>query len=180
MNRVTGSARARRAAAAALLSLPVVTAGAAAQGDRADGVRRPDRWFVVSTVDDVTRERTPRMLYIGRDGTILIAQCAAREGRKTGGWALTVQRDDWSFRTDFLEGWWSVDEEPFVGPQRWGGSGAMIIINDDALKTRLQQPVRERVVLRAAQGLRQWEVELAPRDLDRAVEQFAPSCEVTS
>lgn len=180
MRGVTGSARACGAAAATLLLLLAAPAGGAAQTDRGDGIRRPDRWFVVSSTDDVTRERTPRMLYIGRDGTVLIVQCAAREGQRTGAWAITVQRDDWSFPTDFLEGWWSVDGEPLVGPRRWGGSGAMIVMNDDALKARLLEPVQERIVLRVARGVRQWEVELGARDLGTAVEQFAPSCEVGS
>ena len=176
MRRMMCPARAR-GAAAALLLFPAAAADVAAQSDRADGMRRPDRWFVVSSTDEVTRERTPRMLYLGRDGTVLIVQCAAREGRKTGGWAVTVRRDDWFFPTDFLQGWWSVDQEPPVGPQRWGGSGPVVLFNDDALKARLQQPVAERIVLRIAQGARQWELELGARDLAAAVGEFAPSCE---
>jgi len=177
MRRTIGSARARETVCAALLLL-VCAAEGDAQTDPDRGVRRPDRWFVVSSTDGVTREQTPRMLYLGRDGTVLIVQCAAREGRKTGGWAVTVRRDDWSFPTDFLQGWWSVDAEPPNGPLRWGGSGPMILLNEDALKARLQEPVQDRIVFRVAQGSRQWELVFGARDLATAVGSFAPTCQV--
>jgi hypothetical protein len=176
MRRAIGSARVRAAVAVAVLSALTAIDGAA-QAAQDSGVRRPDRWFVASTTDEVTREQTPRMLYLGRDGTVLIVQCAARDGRKTGGWAFTVRRDDWAFPTDFLQGWWSVDSEPTVGPRDWGGFGVMVLLNDDALKARLQQPVTDRIVFRVAQGARQWELEFGARDLADSVGRFAPACE---
>jgi hypothetical protein len=177
MQLAIGSARAREALGAALL-LFVSVADGAAQTDRDSGIRRPDRWFVASSTDEVTREPTPRMLYLARDGTVLIVQCAARDGRKTGGWAVTVRRDDWAFPTDFLQGWWSVDSEPTVGPLDWGGIGATVLLNDDALKARLLQPVEESITFRVAQGTRHWELEFGPRDLATSVDRFAPACEV--
>ena len=142
-------------------------------------VSRPDRWFIASTNDATTDEPTPRMLYLGRDGTVLIVQCAARDGRKTGGWAFMVRRDDWSFRSEFLEGWWSVDLEPLNGPLRWGGSGPIVMLNEDALKDRLLAPVESRIRLRITRGASEWSLEFGARDLDRAVERFAPSCQRT-
>jgi hypothetical protein len=177
MRLAIGAVRAWDAALAALLLAGVPALGAA-QTDQDAGVRRPDRWFVTHSIDEQTREATPRMLYLGRDGTVLIVQCAARDGRKTGGWASPVRRDDWMFPTDFLQGWWSVDSEPPVGPLDWGGVGVMVLLNDEALKARLQQPVAEGIVLRVAQGTRQWELEFASRDLAVSVERFAPACQV--
>ncbi|HSH74243.1 MAG TPA: hypothetical protein VLA09_00950 [Longimicrobiales bacterium] len=161
---------------AALLLASPIAAHAQSSGDVR--VSRPDRWFVASSVDGATNETTRRMLYLGRDGTMLIVQCAARDGRKTGGWAVTLRRDDWAFPTDFVDGWWSVDSEPVNGPLRWGGSGPMVILNEEALRDRLKEPVEEHVTFRVSRGDREWSVALRARGLETAVETFAPSCEV--
>jgi hypothetical protein len=162
----------------AVLLATAVATGAAAQQSGDVSVSRPDRWFVASAPDQVTNEPTPRMLYLGRDGTVLIVQCAAREGRKTGGWSFMVRRDEWSFPQEFVEGWWAVDSEPLNGPLRWGGAGPLVLLNEDALKERLQEPVDSRIHLRVASRSRQWNVELGVRDLAPAVERFAPACRV--
>jgi hypothetical protein len=88
-----------------------------------------------------------------------------------------VRRDDWSFRSEFLEGWWSVDFEPQNGPLRWGGSGPIVMLNEDALRDRLLAPVESRIRLRITRGASEWSLEFGARDLDRAVERFAPSCQ---
>lgn len=162
---------------AALLAAGSAGALAGQQGGDLS-VSRPDRWFISSTADRVTNEPTQRMLYLGRDGTVLIVQCAARDGRKTGGWSFMLRRDDWSFPTDFVDGWWSVDSEPPTGPLQWGGSGSLVLLNEEALKQRLQEPVERQIRLRVARGSREWNVELGVRDLARSVERFAPSCQV--
>jgi hypothetical protein len=142
-------------------------------------VSRPDRWFVTSVAGGGDTEPSTRMLYMGRDGTVLIAQCAARDGLKTGGWSFMVRRDDWSFEDEFLEGWWSVDSEPLNGPLRWGGSGSLVLLNEDALRDRLQEPVDSQVILRVTRGAREWNVELGVRGLASSVEAFAPACRAT-
>jgi hypothetical protein len=152
--------------------------GLAAQQGGDLSVARPDRWFISSTLDQATSEPTQRMLYVGRDGTVLIVQCAAREGRKTGGWSLMLRRDEWSFPTDFVEGWWSVDSEPTNGPLQWGGSGSLVLLNENALMERLLEPVESQIRLRVARGSREWNLELGVRDLATSVERFAPSCQV--
>lgn len=146
------------------------------RGDLA--ISRPDRWFVSSIVDQVTNEPTQRMLYLGRDGTVLIVQCAARDGRKTGGWSVMLRRDDWAFPADFVDGWWGVDAEPLQGPLQWGGAGSLVLLNEEPLKARLQQPIESRIRLRVARGSREWNLELGVRDLAPSVERFAPSCQV--
>jgi hypothetical protein len=118
------------------------------------------------------------MLYLARDGTVLIVQCAARDGRKTGGWAFMVRRDDWFFPTEFVEGWWGVDSEPLRGPLRWGGSGRIVTLNEEALRDRLLQPVEDLIRLRVARGARAWDLELGVQDLAPSVARFAPSCKV--
>lgn len=153
--------------------------GLAAQQSGDITVSRPDRWFISSTVDRATNEPTQRMLYLGRDGTVLIVQCAAREGRKTGGWSFMVRRDDWSFPTEFVEGWWGVDSEPLNGPLRWGGSGSLVLLNEEALKERLLEPIESQIRLRVTRGSREWNLELGVRDLGLSVERFAPSCRAT-
>jgi len=178
MRRVKRAVRSRGTVGAVLL-LAATAVDGAAQPNADSGIRRPDRWFVTATTDVATREQTPRMLYLGRDGTVLIVQCAARDGRKTGGWAVSVHRDDWMFPADFLDGWWAVDSEPPVGPRDWGGSGTTVVLNDDELKERLLQPIEERIVFRVAQGTRQWELVFGPRDLATSIDEFAPSCEAT-
>jgi hypothetical protein len=160
-----------------VLALAGATAPAGAQSSGDVTVSRPDRWFIASANDEVTDQPTQRMLYLGRDGTVLIVQCAARDGRKTGGWAFMVRRDDWSFPTEFVEGWWSVDSEPLNGPLRWGGSGPLVMLNEDALKERLLASVQSQIRFRVTRGAREWNVELGVRDLDVAVERFAPSCQ---
>ena len=162
----------------ATLLLAGATSGAASQQGSDLSASRPDRWFIASATDQVTDEPTPRMLYLGRDGTVLIVQCAARAGRKTGGWSFMVRRDEWSFPQEFVEGWWAVDSEPLMGPLRWGGSGPLVLLNDDDLKERLQEPVESRILFRVARGSREWDVELGVRDLAPTVERFAPSCRV--
>ncbi|HET9949680.1 MAG TPA: hypothetical protein VFQ22_12205 [Longimicrobiales bacterium] len=152
----------------------------AAQQQQETRSSRPDSWFIATSVDEQTREPVDRLLYVGRDGTVVIVQCAERDGERTGGWSVMIRRDDWFFRNEFLEGWWSVDGEPEQGPLRWGGSGAMVLLNEEALKERLQRPVQEAVRLRIVQtGGRQWSVELLPRDLTPSVERFAPTCQTT-
>ena len=154
-------------------------AEAAAQARSDDVVvSRPDRWFVTSGNEQGANVPATRMLYLGRDGTVLIVQCAARDGRRTGGWAFMVRRDEWSFATEFLEGWWSVDSEPANGPLRWGGSGPIVMLNESALKERLQERVESQIRLRVARGADEWNLEFGVRDLESAVERFAPSCAV--
>jgi hypothetical protein len=140
---------------------------------------RPDRWIVSTISDRASGEPTSRMLYLARDGTVLIVQCAARDGRKTGGWAFMVRRDDWEFSSEFLEGWWSVDAEPANGPLQWGGAGSIVMLNEDTLRDRLQEPVEEQIRFRVVRGAREWNVQLGVRDLAPSVEQFAPSCRAT-
>ena len=169
------------------LTAPLVTTllaagaacGAAAQQGGDVSVSRPDRWFLSSAPDQLTQEPTSRMIYLGRDGTVLIVQCAARDGRTTGGWSFMVRRDDWSFPQEFVEGWWAVDSEPLTGPLRWGGSGPLVLLNEEALKERLREPVERRIHLRITRGSREWNVELGVRDLAPTVERFAPSCRAT-
>jgi hypothetical protein len=161
------------------LALAGSAADVAAQPSDDVTVSRPDRWFIASAADGTSDEPTPRMLYMGRDGTVLIVQCAARDGQKTGGWAFMVRRDDWSFRSEFLDGWWSVDSEPPNGPLRWGGSGPIVMLNEAALKDRLLAPVRSQVRFRITRGASEWNLEFGVRGLDQAVERFAPSCQTT-
>jgi len=161
------------------LTLVGLTADLGAQ-QRSDEVStRPDRWFVSTTRNQDSGEPTVRLLYLGRDGTVLVAQCAARDGQKTGGWSFMVRRDEWDFASEFLEGWWTVDSEPQNGPLRWGGSGAVVMLNEDALRDRLQEPVAEQILLRVVRGDREWRVALQARDLAPSVEQFAPTCRAT-
>jgi hypothetical protein len=161
-----------------ILLLAASVAEAAGQAGRDPSVSRPDRWFIASATDQVTNLPTPRMLYLGRDGTLLIVQCAVRDGRKTGGWAFMVRRDDWSFATEFVEGWWSVDSEPINGPLRWGGSGVIVLLNEDALTERLQEPIESQLRFRVVRGSSEWNLAFSVRDLEEAVAGFAPSCEV--
>ena len=140
---------------------------------------RPDRWFISTTPGQDSGEPTVRLLYLARDGTVLVAQCAARDGRKTGGWSFIIRRDDWDFSSEFLEGWWTVDSEPTNGPLRWGGAGSVVMLNEDALRDRLQEPVAEQILLRVVRGDREWSVALQARDLAPSVEQFAPTCRAT-
>lgn len=166
----------------ALIGILAFACGAADLGaqQRTDEVStRPDRWFVSTIPDQATREPTMRLLYLGRDGTVLIVQCAARDGQKTGGWTFMVRRDDWDFPSEFIEGWWTVDAEPATGPLRWGGAGPLVMLNEDALRDRLQEPVEEQIHLRVVRGASEWNVELGVRDLAPSVEQFAPSCRST-
>jgi len=142
-------------------------------------IMRPNRWFVSTSLNEVTRQETHRMLYLAQDGTMLVVQCAARDGEKTGGWAITVTRRGWNFPTDFVEGWWDVEGEPVNGPLRWGGSGQMLLLNEDSLRDRLMQPVEGLIRLRVVREEQEWNVELSARDLDASVERFAPSCQVT-
>lgn len=162
-----------------VLAFAGATAPAAAQASRDATVSRPDRWFTASAADAITNEPTTRMLYLARDGTVLIVQCAVRDGLKTGGWAFMVRRDDWSFATEFVEGWWSVDSEPLTGPLRWGGSGPIVMLNEDALRERLLTPVESQIRMRVTRGRSAWDLEFGVRDLDAAVERFAPSCRAT-
>jgi hypothetical protein len=163
------------------LTLAFACSAATAVAQDPDGVTvsRPDRWFIASADDAATNEPATRMLYLGRDGTVLIVQCAARDGRRTGGWAFLVRRDDWSFPTEFVEGWWSVDSEPLNGPLRWGGSGPIVMLNEDALRERLLVPVESQIRFRVTRGASEWNLEFGVRGLDQAVERFAPSCQTT-
>jgi hypothetical protein len=172
-----GSGLGRSALAALALVLP---GDVAAQASDGVVVSRPDRWFIASSGAGVGDAATQRMLYLGRDGTMLIVQCAARDGRKTGGWSVMVRREDWSFPTEFVDGWWGVDSEPLVGPLQWGTSGPLVLLNDDGLKERLQEPVDERIRLRFGRGAREWSLEVGVRDLAPSVERFAPSCQASS
>ncbi len=160
-----------------LLVTPTASAAQRSPGDVS--VTRPDRWFVSSFVDSGSEEPTTRMLYLARDGTVLIVQCAARDGRRTGGWSVMVRREEWSFPTEFVEGYWTVDSEPERGPLRWGGSGPLLMLNENELKDRLLQPVDDRLHLRVTRGDREWSLEFGVRDLDTAVERFAPACQTT-
>ena len=162
-----------------LLAAASGLSGAAAQQSGDVSTSRPDRWFISSAPDPVTSQPTPRMLYLGRDGTVLIVQCASREGRKTGGWSFMVRRDEWSFPQEFIQGWWAVDSEPLNGPLRWGGTGPLVLLNEEALKERMQEPVERRILFRVARGSREWNLELGVRDLTPTVERFAPTCRAT-
>ena len=177
--RARSKGRVLTATLTATLMATLMASGAAAQQGGDASVSRPDQWFISSTPDRLTHQLTPRMLYLGRDGTVLIVQCAARDGAKTGGWSFMVRRDDWAFPQEFVEGWWAVDSEPLNGPLRWGGSGQLVLLNEDALKERLQEPVERGIHLRVARGAREWNVELGVRDLAPTVERFAPSCRAT-
>jgi len=161
-----------------VLAVCATAAGSGVEAQSSDGVlaSRPDRWFVSSVPEGGRSEPTTRMLYLGRDGTVLVVQCAARDGRNTGGWSIMVRRDDWDFRSEFLEGWWSVDSEPTNGPLRWGGTGPLLLLNEDTLRDRLLEPVESQVRLRIVRGEREWNVELSARDLASSVERFAPAC----
>jgi hypothetical protein len=89
-----------------------------------------------------------------------------------------VRRDDWSFPTEFVEGWWSVDAEPPNGPLRWGGAGPLVMLNEDALRERLMEPVQDQIRFRVTRGSNEWNLEFGVRDLAPSVERFAPSCRV--
>jgi hypothetical protein len=52
------------------------------------------------------------------------------------------------------------------------------MLNEDALRERLMEPVQDQIRFRVTRGSNEWNLEFGVRDLAPSVERFAPSCRV--